>query len=52
MTHALSKLGMIMKKTNAHKYIKVFYIKNVVLLLQVSIILVAILRDLYYKEWT
>jgi len=29
MTHALSKLGMIMKPTNAHKCIKVFYIINI-----------------------
>jgi len=51
MTHAFSKLSMITKPRNAHKFIKVFYIINIVLLLHVSIILVSILREVYYEGW-
>jgi len=42
------KSGTVTKSTNVHKCIKEYYIIN---LLHVSVILVAIQREVYYKGW-
>jgi hypothetical protein len=44
-------LDIITKPTNAHKYIKVYYIINIILLLHDSATLTAILREMRYKGW-
>jgi len=50
--HLRTETGMkpvtVMKPTNAHKCTKEYYIIN---LLHVSVILVAIQREVYYKGW-
>jgi hypothetical protein len=42
------KTGTVTKPKSVHKYIKEYYIIN---LLHVSVILVAIQREVYYKGW-
>ena len=42
------KPGTVAKPTIVHKYIQEYYILN---LLHVSVILVAIQREVYYKGW-
>jgi hypothetical protein len=44
-------LDMVTKPTNAHKYIKVFCIINIVFLLHISATLVAFLKEMRNKEW-
>jgi len=42
---------MVTKPTNAHKYIKIYCIINIVFLLHVSATLMAVLREVHNKEW-
>jgi len=37
--------------TNAHKYINVSYILNIILFLHVSATLVAVVKEVHYKGW-
>jgi len=42
---------MVTKPTNAHKFIKVLCIINIVFLLHVSATLVAVLSEVHNNEW-